>query len=96
LAGSGLAAALTRHASTPVPVTLVGLPPVANVINLGADIGAMAAVTKLLVGGLERLYALGFAILSASGETWLAYKRYGCLLKWLTVSGAALIWVKRG
>jgi NRAMP (natural resistance-associated macrophage protein)-like metal ion transporter len=84
--GSGLAAALKRHAPMPVLGVLVSLLVVANVINLGADIGAMAAVTKLLIGGPEHGYALGFAILCASGEVWLAYKRYVQLLKWLTVS----------
>jgi NRAMP (natural resistance-associated macrophage protein)-like metal ion transporter len=84
--GSGLAAALKRHAPMPVMGVLVSLLVVANVINLGADIGAMAAVTKLLIGGPEHGYALGFAILCASGEVWLAYKRYVQLLKWLTVS----------
>src|SRR4051794_10637711 len=46
--GSGLAAALKRHAPAPVLAALVGLLVVANVVNLGAGIGAMAAVTKLL------------------------------------------------
>jgi NRAMP (natural resistance-associated macrophage protein)-like metal ion transporter len=89
--GSGLAAALKRHAPAPVLATLVGLLVIANVINLGADIGAMAAVTKLLFGGSEQLYALGIAILCASGEIWLAYKRYVKILKWLTVSLLAYV-----
>src|SRR5690349_4315847 len=45
--GAGLAAALRQHAPKPLLVVLVALLVVANVINLGADIGAMAAVTKL-------------------------------------------------
>ena len=89
--GTGLAAALKRHAPMPVLTALVGLLVIANVINLGADIGAMAAVTKLLIGGPEQLYAVGFAIACASGEIWLAYKRYVRLLKWLTVSLLAYI-----
>src|SRR5579862_6634322 len=48
--GQGLAAALKRHAPTPVLVALVGLLVIANVINLGADIGAMGEVTTLLFG----------------------------------------------
>ena len=89
--GSGLAAALKRHAPLPVLVVLVGLLVVANVINLGADIGAMAAVSQLLVGGSQVPYAIGFAILCASAEIWLAYKRYVKLLKWLTVSLLAYV-----
>src|ERR1700761_970470 len=68
--GQGLAAALKRHAPRPVLVALVGLLVIANVINLGADIGAMAAVTQLLFGGSERLYAFAVAVVCASGEIW--------------------------
>src|ERR1043166_7370255 len=55
--GQGLAAALKRHSPRWVLVLMVGLLVVANVINLGADIGAMAAVTQLLFGGPQALYA---------------------------------------
>ena len=89
--GRGLAAALKQHAPMPVLAALVGLLVVANVINLGADIGAMAAVTKLLIGGPEQLYALAFAIVCASGEIWLAYQRYVKVLKWLTISLLAYV-----
>ncbi len=89
--GSGLAAALKRHAPSPVLVALVGLLVIANVINLGADIGAMAAVTKLMIGGPEQVYAFGVAVLCASAEIWLAYKRYVQVLKWLTVSLLAYV-----
>jgi Mn2+/Fe2+ NRAMP family transporter len=64
--GGGLAAALKRHAPMPLLVALVGLLVVANVINLGADIGAIAAVTKLPIGGSTQLYAVGIAIVCAS------------------------------
>ena len=89
--GHGLAAALKVHASRPLLLALVGLLVVANVINLGADIAAMAAVTNLLVGGPERLYAVAFALICATAEIWLAYKRYVQILKWLTVSLFAYI-----
>jgi Mn2+/Fe2+ NRAMP family transporter len=84
--GCGLAASLKRHAPVPLLATLVTLLVIANVINLGADIGAMAAVTNLLFGGPEQVYAVGLAIFCAGAEIWLAYKRYVQLLKWLTAS----------
>jgi NRAMP (natural resistance-associated macrophage protein)-like metal ion transporter len=89
--GGGLALALQRHAPVPLLIALVGLLVVANVINLGADIGAMAAVTKLLIGGSQQLYAVGIALVCASAEIWLAYRRYVKLLKWLTVSLLAYV-----
>ncbi len=89
--GSGLAAGLKRHTPAPVLVTLIGLLVIANVINLGADIGAMADVTTLLFGGPVQLYAMAFAIVCASGEIWLAYKHYVRILKWLTTSLLAYV-----
>jgi NRAMP (natural resistance-associated macrophage protein)-like metal ion transporter len=89
--GCGLAASLKRHAPAPLLVSLVTLLVIANVVNLGADIGAMAAVTKLLFGGPQHVYAVALAIFCASAEIWLAYKRYVQLLKWLTASLLAYV-----
>ena len=38
-------------------ISFVGLMVIANVINLGADIGAMGAALKLLIGGPALVYA---------------------------------------
>jgi Mn2+/Fe2+ NRAMP family transporter len=61
---------------------IVGLLLLANTINLGADLGAMAAALKLLIGGPASLYVAGFAV----GCTWLEvfspYQRYVSILKW--------------
>ena len=61
---------------------IVGLLLLANTINFGADLGAMAAALKLLVGGPANLYVVGFAV----GCTWLEvfspYERYVSILKW--------------
>ncbi len=58
----------------------------ANIINLGADIGAMGAAVKLLVGGSALLYAAGFAIVSLLLEIFVPYHTYARILKWLTAS----------
>lgn len=59
---------------------------VANTINLAADIGAMAAALKLLIGGSSLLYVVGFAVLTAVLESYVRYSRYVSVLKWLTLS----------
>ena len=63
---------------------IVGLLLVANTINLGADLGAMGAALKLILGGPAGLYAVLFAI----GCTWLevvsGYQRYVSILKWIS------------
>jgi Mn2+/Fe2+ NRAMP family transporter len=89
--GGGLGLILRRHAPRPVLLALVAMLVVANVINLGADIDAMAACAHLAVGGPQSVYAVGFALVCAGTEIWLAYKRYVQILKWLTVALLAYV-----
>ena len=80
--GQGIAGNIRAHYSRGLLYGIVGLLLIANTINLGADLGAMAAALKLLVGGPGGLYVVGFAI----GCTWLEvfsqYQRYVSILKW--------------
>ena len=64
ITGRGLAGNLRHHYPRGVVHGLVGLLVVANTINLGADLGAMAAALKLLIGGPELLYVGAFALVS--------------------------------
>jgi NRAMP (natural resistance-associated macrophage protein)-like metal ion transporter len=59
---------------------------IANIINIGADIGAMGAAVNLLVGGPTLLYCVLFALVSVSLEVFVTYKTYSAILKWLTLS----------
>ena len=59
---------------------------VANVINLGADLGAMGAAAQLLIGGSGHLYTVLFGIVCVVFEIFLSYARYSRALKWLTLS----------
>jgi len=54
----------------------------ANIINLGADLGAMGAALQLLVGGPIGLYVVSFAVGSALLEVFVSYERYVAILKW--------------
>ena len=89
--GQGLVGALRAHAPRPVLIGLVWLLVVANVINLGADIGGMADVARMLIGGPAWLYAGAIALFCAAAEIWMAYKRYVILLKWLTLTLLAYV-----
>ena len=62
--GVGLAGNIRRHYPPIVVDTLVALLLIANVINLGADIGAMGCAMQLIVGGPALLYSLGFGLIS--------------------------------
>ncbi len=84
--GRGIAGNLRRHYPRPLLYGIVLLVLVANIINLGADIGAMGAAVKLLVGGPALLFAALFAALSVGLEVLLPYDRYAKVLKWLCVA----------
>jgi NRAMP (natural resistance-associated macrophage protein)-like metal ion transporter len=83
--GQGIADNLRRHYSMWLLRVIVLLLLVANVINLGADLGAMGAALALLLGGSSRLYTIGFGILCVVAEIFISYAWYAGLLKWLTV-----------
>jgi NRAMP (natural resistance-associated macrophage protein)-like metal ion transporter len=59
---------------------------VANVINLAADIGAMGAALKLLIGGPALAYAAVFAVLSLVLQIFIPFTQYSPILKLLTLS----------
>ncbi len=84
--GRGLAGNLRRHYPTALLYPLVGLLVVANTINLGADLGAMAAALHLLIAGPMVLYIAAFAIVTVGAEVFMRYTRYAAVLRWLTLS----------
>jgi NRAMP (natural resistance-associated macrophage protein)-like metal ion transporter len=84
--GRGLAANMRRHYPSWLLYPLVGLLIVANVINLGADLGAMAAALGLILPGPQWLYIGAFALVIALMEVYMRYARYASVLRWLTLS----------
>jgi NRAMP (natural resistance-associated macrophage protein)-like metal ion transporter len=84
--GCGIAQNLRRHYSPWLLRVAVALLLVANVINLGADLGAMGAALGLLIGGPVRFYTLIFGIVCILLETFMSYARYAAVLKWATLS----------
>ncbi len=89
--GLGLVGALRAHAPRPVLLALVWLLVVANVVNLGADIGGMADVSRMLLGGPAWGWAGVIAVFCAVTEIWVAYKRYVVFLKFLTLALLAYV-----
>ncbi|HUN58612.1 MAG TPA: divalent metal cation transporter [Candidatus Binataceae bacterium] len=65
---------------------IVGLLVIANIINLGADLGAMGDAVYLIVGGIPHLYVLLLASVCAALEIFSRYERYVAILKWGTLS----------
>ena len=83
--GHGIAQNLRRHYSPWLLRGVVVLLLVANVINLGADLGAMGAALGLLIGGPKLLYAALFGVICVLLETLMSYARYAATLKWATL-----------
>src|SRR5215469_6173299 len=84
--GKGIAAVVREHFSKPVLYVVVVLVLIANTINIGADIGAMAAAANLLFPLPFVVFALLFTALILTLEIFLSYKVYSRVLKWLTLA----------
>ncbi len=80
--GFGIAGNLRRHYSPWLSGGIVLLLLSANLINLGADLGAMGAALKLMIGGPALLYVVLFGALSAGLQIFTRYARYVSILKW--------------
>jgi NRAMP (natural resistance-associated macrophage protein)-like metal ion transporter len=83
--GRGIAGNVCRHYSSLLLTFIVALLFIANVINIAADLGAMADATKLLIGGPGIVYVVVFGVLSVAAQIFFDYKRYVSVLKWLTL-----------
>jgi Mn2+/Fe2+ NRAMP family transporter len=65
---------------------MVSLLFVANTLNIGADLGAMAASGQLVLPAIPGwLYVVGFALICTLGQVWFDHARYVTILKWLTL-----------
>jgi NRAMP (natural resistance-associated macrophage protein)-like metal ion transporter len=84
--GFGIAGNIRRYYPKWLLRLLVGLVLAANTINLGADIGAMGAGVKLLIGGPAMVYVALFGVASVLLEIFMRYSRYVSVLKWLSLS----------
>lgn len=84
--GKGLSAVIKEHYSKTVLYAVVGLVLVANTINIGADIGAMAAAAQLLIPAPFVALTLFFTLLTLVLEVFTSYHSYARILKWLAVT----------
>ncbi len=91
--GKGIARNLSLHYSPWVLRFAVLILMIANIANLGADLGAMAEALQLLIGGPAPLYTVAFAMVCISAEIWISYRRYASIMKWLTMSLFAYVGV---
>ncbi len=89
--GKGLAAVIKERYSRGVVLGAVMLVLVANTINIGADIGAMAAATRLVIPINLVLLTLCFTAVILFLEIFTSYRVYARILKWLALALAAYV-----
>ncbi len=91
--GEGLAANMARVMPRPLVHGIVFLLFFANTVNIGANIVAMGAAAKLVLGWGETLFAILFAAGSLLLQVFVPYHRYVQVLKWLTLALFAYVGV---
>ena len=84
--GKGLAELIKENYSKKMLYLALFLVVVANIVNIGADFGAMAATLQLLIPAVPFAAAvIGFAIVMLGLELFVQYHKYAKILKWLAI-----------
>jgi Mn2+/Fe2+ NRAMP family transporter len=91
--GCGIAANLRKSYPKPLLYAVLVAVAIANVFNLGADLGAMADALHLIVPGSISLFVVVFGLVSLIAVLFIPYSRYAKYLKWLTMSLFAYVGV---
>ena len=84
--GKGLAAVIKDNYNRKLLYMSVILVVVANTINIGADLGAMAATTQLFIDLPYALLAIIYAAIIVILVVFVSYRKYAKILKWLAVA----------
>jgi len=87
----GLANVLKRRYHKVIVLLIVLLLIIANVVNIGADLGAMASALQLLWDINFTVAAIIFAVVIILIEVLVPYHLYSKILKWLTISVFAYV-----
>lgn len=86
ITGKGLAAVIRDNYNKKLLYMAVVLVVVANVINIGADLGAMAATTQLFLDISFAALAVFYAVIILALVVFVKYKTYTRILKWLALA----------
>ncbi len=84
--GHGLSYAVKKHYARRVLIGMVLLILIANTINIGADIGAMASAVQLVAPIPFAPLTISITALILVLEIFMSYKTYAKVLKWLAFS----------
>lgn len=84
--GKGIAQNLRQFYPRWLLCAVVLLLLIANIINLGADLGAMGAVVTLIIPGPVLAFTVVIGLISVLLEVMLSYAQYQRVLTWTTLS----------
>jgi NRAMP (natural resistance-associated macrophage protein)-like metal ion transporter len=84
--GNSLTETIRKNYPKPVLYFCVALLFIANTVNLGADLGAMAAAMQLLVGLPFVVWLVVITLLGVLLQVFLDYRRYAQVLRYLTLA----------
>jgi NRAMP (natural resistance-associated macrophage protein)-like metal ion transporter len=82
----GIAQVIRENYSKKILFAAVTLILIANTVNIGADIGAMASAVRLIFPIPFVVITLLFTALMLLLEIWIPYRTYARILKWLAAS----------
>src|SRR2546425_2957782 len=85
VSGRGLASVIRRRYSRPVLWGACALLIVANIINIGADLGGMAEASEMVTGVKTFLWTPLYAGFIVSLLFWSSYRQIARIFKWLTL-----------
>lgn len=83
--GRGLAGVVRRRYPRRILWFTCSLLVVANVVNIGADLGGMAEATEMVTGIPSQLCTVAYAALIVSLLLWSSYRQIARIFKWLTL-----------
>jgi NRAMP (natural resistance-associated macrophage protein)-like metal ion transporter len=86
VSGIGIAGNIRRHYPKPYLYGIVVLLLIANIFNIGADIGAMGAAARLIFPGSPALFVVLAGSISLAMQILVPYTSYVKYLKWLTLA----------
>jgi Mn2+/Fe2+ NRAMP family transporter len=89
--GKGIAGVVRERFHRGVLYLVVGLVVVANTVNLGTDLGAMAAAAQLILPVSYLGLTVLFAVVCIGLELFVSYRVYSRYLKWMCISLLAYV-----
>lgn len=84
VSGKGLAGVMRHHYARPLLYGAVFILLIANTVNIGADLGAMASTGQLVLHVPFAVWLIGITVLSLLLQVFVSYHLYARVLKYLT------------